>query len=117
MRRDHRGHRAHMRKFSALALLWEGLRGQQGWGVQWRSPKLEADYEAVIVGGGAHGLGAAYYLAREHGLSRIAVLEKGWIGGGNTGATPPSSARTTYTMRAPRCMSIRLSSGSGCPRC
>jgi sarcosine oxidase, subunit beta len=74
-----------MRKFSAWALLREGLRGQQGWGAQWRSPKLKADYEAVIVGGGGHGLGAAYYLAREHGLQRIAVLEKGWIGGGNTG--------------------------------
>ena len=74
-----------MRKFSAWALLHEGLRGQRGWGEQWRSPKLKADYEAVIVGGGGHGLGAAYYLAREHGLRRIAVLEKGWIGGGNTG--------------------------------
>ena len=51
-----------------------------------RSPlKLQSDYEAVIIGGGGHGLGAAYYLAREHGMRRIAVLEKGWIGGGNTG--------------------------------
>ena len=74
-----------MRKFSAWALLREGLRGQRGWGQQWRSPKLKADYEAIIVGGGGHGLGAAYYLAQEHGLTNIAVLEKGWIGGGNTG--------------------------------
>ena len=74
-----------MRKFSALTLLREGLRGQRGWAAQWRSPKLKPDYEVIIVGGGGHGLGAAYYLAREHGFSRIAVLEKGWIGGGNTG--------------------------------
>src|SRR5579863_1495526 len=74
-----------MRKFSALRLLREGLRGQRGWVAQWRSPKLKSEYEVIIIGGGGHGLGAAYYLAREHGLSRIAVLEKGWIGGGNTG--------------------------------
>ena len=74
-----------MRKFSALRLLRAGLSGQRGWPAQWRAPKLQAEYEAVIVGGGGHGLGAAYYLAREHGFTRIAVLEKGWIGGGNTG--------------------------------
>jgi sarcosine oxidase subunit beta len=74
-----------MRKFSAWALLREGLRGQRGWGAQWRSPQPKPEYEAVIVGGGGHGLGAAYYLAKEHKLTRIAVLEKGWIGGGNTG--------------------------------
>jgi sarcosine oxidase subunit beta len=74
-----------MQPFSAFSLLREGLSGHTGWGAQWRSPEPKAAYDAVIIGGGGHGLGAAYYLAKEHGLTNIAVLEKGWIGGGNTG--------------------------------
>jgi sarcosine oxidase subunit beta len=74
-----------MQLFSALTLLKEGLTGQRGWRAQWRSPEPQSSYDAVIVGGGGHGLGAAYYLASEHRVTRVAVLEKGWIGGGNTG--------------------------------
>jgi len=74
-----------MQPFSGLALLRRGLSGQRGWTTQWRSPPPKAAYDALIVGGGGHGLGAAYYLASEHHLTNIAVLEKGWIGGGNTG--------------------------------
>src|ERR1700716_2084292 len=76
-----------MRKqaFSALSLIWRGLSGHRSWQQQWRKPEPKPHYDAIIVGGGGHGLGAAYYLAQEHGLSNIAVLEKGWIGGGNTG--------------------------------
>ncbi|CAN5456633.1 sarcosine oxidase subunit beta [soil metagenome] len=74
-----------MQPFSALSLLREGLSGHRGWGAQWRSPEPKAAYDAVIIGGGGHGLGAAYYLAKQHGLTNIAVVEKGWIGGGNTG--------------------------------
>ncbi len=71
--------------FSAFALIRRGLSGHRSWQPQWRKPEPKASYDAIIVGGGGHGLGAAYYLAKEHGLTHIAVLEKGWIGGGNTG--------------------------------
>jgi sarcosine oxidase subunit beta len=74
-----------MRRFSAFELFKQGLSGQTGWTPQWRSPEPRAAYDAVIIGGGGHGLGAAYYLAKQHGLRNIAVLEKGWLGGGNTG--------------------------------
>jgi sarcosine oxidase subunit beta len=74
-----------MRRFSWRTLLAEAAGGNAGWPRQWRSPEPKGAYDAVIVGGGGHGLATAYYLAREHGLTNIAVLEKGWIGGGNTG--------------------------------
>src|SRR5580658_8974456 len=74
-----------MQRFSLFSLLASGLCGQRGWTAQWRSPEPRRAYDAIIVGGGGHGLGAAYYLASEHGLTNVAVLEKGWIGGGNTG--------------------------------
>ena len=71
--------------FSGLSLIWRGLSRHRGWQQQWRKPDPKPGYDALIVGGGGHGLGAAYYLAKEHGLTNVAVLEKGWIGGGNTG--------------------------------
>jgi len=71
--------------FSALSLFLRGLSGHRSWQQQWRKPAPKQQYDAIIVGGGGHGLGAAYYLAAEHGFRNIAVLEKGWIGGGNTG--------------------------------
>jgi sarcosine oxidase subunit beta len=71
--------------FSGLSLIWRGLNRHRGWQNQWRKAIPKPRYDAIIVGGGGHGLGAAYYLAQQHRLTNIAVLEKGWIGGGNTG--------------------------------
>jgi len=71
--------------WSGLNLLWHSLGRHRGWREQWRWAEPKPAYDAVIVGGGGHGLGTAYYLAAEHGLTNIAVVEKGWIGGGNTG--------------------------------
>jgi len=74
-----------MPKFSGWKLLQEAFGGQQGWTPQWRRAAPQAEYDAIVIGGGGHGLAAAYYLAAEHGITRTAILEKGWIGGGNTG--------------------------------
>ena len=73
------------RRYSAFGLFREGLRGHTGWQPAWRSPKPKPRYDVVIIGGGGHGLATAYYLAKNHGISNVAVIEKGWLGGGNTG--------------------------------
>lgn len=72
-------------RYSALSLIREGLRGQRGWEPAWRDASPKARYDAVIVGGGGHGLATAYYLAKNHGITNVALIERGWIGGGNTG--------------------------------
>ena len=74
-----------MRKYSVFALAREALRAHKGWEQQWTSPEPKAEYDVIIVGAGGHGLATAYYLAKEHGITNVAVLEKGWLGGGNTG--------------------------------
>ena len=74
-----------MQRFSAWSLLKQAFGSHGGWQPQWRRATPKPAYDAIVVGGGGHGLGTAYYLAAEHGLRNIALLEKGWIGGGNTG--------------------------------
>ena len=74
-----------MKKYSAFSLLRNAMSYNRNWQRAWRCPEPRAKYDVVIVGGGGHGLATAYYLAKEHGVRNIAVLEKGWIGGGNTG--------------------------------
>jgi sarcosine oxidase subunit beta len=74
-----------MRRYSAFALARHALSHHESWPQVWRSPEPRSDYDVIIVGGGGHGLATAYYLATEHGITNVAVLEKSWIGGGNTG--------------------------------
>ena len=74
-----------MKRYSAFAVFREGLRYQAGWERAWRSPDPKPAYDVVIVGAGGHGLATAYYLGRNFGITNVAVLEMGWLGGGNTG--------------------------------
>ena len=74
-----------MQRYSIFSLLRNSLNHHQNWQKAWRSPPMGQAYDVVIVGGGGHGLATAYYLAKNHGISNIAVLEKKWIGGGNSG--------------------------------
>ncbi|RGP36586.1 sarcosine oxidase subunit beta family protein [Pseudotabrizicola alkalilacus] len=72
-------------RYSGFRVITQGLFGNAGWKPAWRDPAPKAEYDAVIIGGGGHGLATAYYLAKNHGLTNIAVLEKGYLGSGNIG--------------------------------
>lgn len=72
-------------RYSLLNLAWQALSGHKGWTPAWRHAEPAESYDIIIVGGGGHGLATAHYLARNHGIARVAVLEKGWIGSGNAG--------------------------------
>ena len=72
-------------RYSGFNVIAQGLMGNRGWKPAWRNPEPKPAYDAVIIGGGGHGLATAYYLAKNHGLTNVAVLEKGYLGGGNIG--------------------------------
>ena len=84
-------------RYSGLNVVMQGLFGNKGWKPAWRSPEPKAEYDAVIIGGGGHGLATAYYLAKNHGLTNVAVLEKGYLGGGNVGRNT-TIVRANYFM-------------------
>ena len=74
-----------MRRYSVFAVAREGLRYHTGWERAWRSPQPKKKYDVIIVGAGGHGLATAYYLGKNYGITNVAIIEKGWLGGGNTG--------------------------------
>lgn len=82
-----------MQHFSIWSLLRNSMSYHEGWERQWRSPEPKREYDAVVIGAGGHGLATAYYMAKEHGMRNIAVVERGWLGGGNT-------ARNTTIVRS-----------------
>ena len=82
-----------MQKYSGFGLLKHALSYHENWQRAWRNPRPRAHYDVIIVGGGGHGLATAYYLAKEHGITNVAVIEKGYLGGGNT-------ARNTTIVRS-----------------
>lgn len=88
-----------MGDYSAFSLLKNAITGHQAWRRAWRSPVPKAAYDVIIVGGGGHGLATAYYLAKEHGITNVAVVEKGWLGGGNVGRNT-TIVRSNYMLPA-----------------
>ena len=74
-----------MKRYSAFAVAKEALGYHQGWERAWGAPEMKSEYDVIIIGAGGHGLATAYYLAKNHGVTNVAVIEKGWLGGGNTG--------------------------------
>ncbi|TDT75079.1 sarcosine oxidase subunit beta [Litoreibacter halocynthiae] len=83
--------------YNAFQILKEGLTGNKGWRPVWRDPEPKSEYDVIIIGGGGHGLSTAYYLAKNHGIKNIAVLERGYIGGGNIGRNT-TIVRANYFM-------------------
>ena len=74
-----------MQKYSVFNLIKNAFSGHKNWEVAWKDPTPKSEYDVVIIGGGGHGLATAYYLAKEHNITKVAIIEKGWIGGGNVG--------------------------------
>ena len=74
-----------MKRYSAFAIAREALSGHKGWERAWRAPEPKSSYDVIIIGAGGHGLATAYYLGKNFGITNLAVIEKGWLGGGNTG--------------------------------
>src|SRR5208282_5984079 len=107
-----------MQSYSLATLLRQSLAGHRGWRAAWRSPEPKPSYDVVIVGAGGQGLATAYYLAKKHEIRNVAVLEKDWLGGGNTGRNtqvvrsnyfwPESAAFFNHSLKLFEAMSLEL---------
>ncbi|CAN7487571.1 sarcosine oxidase subunit beta [Mesorhizobium sp. LjNodule214] len=86
-----------MAEYSAFSLLKNAFTGNKDWKPAWRKPDPKASYDVIVIGGGGHGLSTAYYLAKEHGITNVAVLEKGWLGSGNVGRNT-TAVRSNYLL-------------------
>ncbi|MBE1206775.1 sarcosine oxidase subunit beta family protein [Aminobacter carboxidus] len=86
-----------MAEYSAFSLLKNALSGNRDWKPAWRKPSPKASYDVIIIGGGGHGLSTAYYLAKEFGITNVAVLEKGYLGSGNVGRNT-TAVRSNYLL-------------------
>ncbi|WP_454813316.1 sarcosine oxidase subunit beta family protein [Labrys neptuniae] len=84
--------------YSLFSLLKNALNGHRGWTPTWRDAEPRLNYDVIIIGGGGHGLATAYYLAKNHGITNVAVIEKGWIGGGNVGRNT-TIVRSNYMLQ------------------
>jgi len=88
-----------MTQYSIFSLAKNAFTNHKNWPKAWRNPSLKTEYDAIIIGGGGHGLATAYYLAKNHGINNVAVLEKGWLGGGNTGRNT-TIVRSNYELES-----------------
>jgi sarcosine oxidase subunit beta len=86
-----------MAEYSALSILKNALSGNRHWKPAWRKPDPKPSYDVIVIGGGGHGLSTAYYLAKEHGITNVAVLEKGYLGSGNVGRNT-TAVRSNYLL-------------------
>lgn len=86
-------------RYSAWSIIKQGLSGHKNLKPAWRNPYPKTEYDVIIIGGGGHGLATAFYLAKEHGITNVAVIEKGWIGGGNVGRNT-TIVRSNYLLPA-----------------
>ena len=86
-----------MAEYSAFSLLKNAFSGNRDWKPAWRKPDPKPSYDVIIVGGGGHGLSTAYYLAKEHGITNVAIVEKGWLGSGNVGRNT-TAVRSNYLL-------------------
>ena len=97
-------HEVPMKRYSVFAIAREALRYHTGWEKAWRSPEPKAQYDAIVVGAGGHGLATAYYLGKNHGITNVAIIERAGLAVATPGGIRRSSGRTICRIRQRRSM-------------